>query len=225
TTRASSEAAIINESVNGAIRVDTAFKIQKSGFTSSLEAMFRFTLMEELMQCARKGDVRGATDVMYDMISAGLTPGPHSFHGLIVAHVLAADEYGAMQSLRKEVSLGICPLEETFVAIVRLFGSKGHDLRGEEILASMENFKFDIRRAWLVLVEELFRAGFLQKANDVFLKGAEGGLRGTDRLYDLLIIENCKAGDHANALTIAQNMEARGRMPTTFHFNCLLSVQ
>ncbi|XP_057835918.2 uncharacterized protein LOC131046250 isoform X2 [Cryptomeria japonica] len=223
--RASSEATTINEPDNGVARANAVFKRQKPGFTSNFEAKFRFNLMEELMQCARRGDVKGATDVMNDMISAGLTPGPHSFHGLIVAHVFAADEYGVVQLLRKEVSLGIRPLEETFVAVVRLFGSKGHDLRGQQILASMENFKFDIRRTWLVLVEELFRAGYLQKANDVFLKGAEGGLRGTDRLYDLLIVENCKAMDHANALMIVQNMEAYGRMPTTFHFNCLLSVQ
>lgn len=65
----------------------------------------------------------------------------------------------------------------------------------------------------------------LEDANRVFLKGAEGGLRATDQLYDLLIEEDCKAGDHSNALTIAYEMEAAGRMATTFHFNCLLSVQ
>lgn len=177
------------------------------------------------MQCARNGDARGAREAMDDMVAAGLRPGPRSFHGLIVAHTLAGDEHGAMQSLRKEVSLGLRPLEETFVALARLFGSKGYTMRGEEILAAMEKFKFDIRRTWLVLVEELHKAGHLRKANEVFLKGAEGGLRGTDKLYDLLIEENCKAGDHSNALTIARDMESHGRMATTFHFNCLLSVQ
>lgn len=59
----------------------------------------------------------------------------------------------------------------------------------------------------------------------VFLKGAKGGLRATDELYDLLIEEDCKVGDHSNALTIAYEMEAAGRMATTHHFNCLLSVQ
>lgn len=59
----------------------------------------------------------------------------------------------------------------------------------------------------------------------MFLKGAEGGLRATDEIYDLLIEEDCKVGDHSNALTIAYEMEAAGRMATTFHFNCLLSVQ
>lgn len=57
------------------------------------------------------------------------------------------------------------------------------------------------------------------------MKGAEGGLRATDKLYDLLIEEDCKVGDHSNALTISYEMEAAGRMATTFHFNCLLSVQ
>lgn len=66
---------------------------------------------------------------------------------------------------------------------------------------------------------------YLDDANAVFLKGTNGGLRATDELYDLLIEEDCKAGDHSNALTIAYEMEAAGRMATTFHFNCLLSVQ
>lgn len=50
-------------------------------------------------------------------------------------------------------------------------------------------------------------------------------MRASDELYDLMIVEDCKAGDHSNALTIAYEMEAAGRMATTFHFNCLLSVQ
>lgn len=69
------------------------------------------------------------------------------------------------------------------------------------------------------------RSNHLEDANKVFLKGAEGGLRATDEIYDLLIEEDCKVGDHSNALTIAYEMEAAGRMATTFHFNCLLSVQ
>ncbi|CAK9158128.1 unnamed protein product [Ilex paraguariensis] len=130
-----------------------------------------------------------------------------------------------MHSLRRELSEGLRPLHETFVALIRLFGSKGHATRGLEILAAMEKLNFDIRQAWLVLIEELVRSNHLEDANKVFLKGAEGGLRATDELYDLLIEEDCKAGDHSNALTIAYEMEAAGRMATTYHFNCLLSVQ
>lgn len=73
--------------------------------------------------------------------------------------------------------------------------------------------------------EELVNNNYLEDANTVFLKGTEGGLQGTDEIYDLLIEEDCKAGDHSNALTVAYKMEASGRMATTFHFNCLLSVQ
>ncbi|KAK9160153.1 hypothetical protein Syun_006494 [Stephania yunnanensis] len=73
--------------------------------------------------------------------------------------------------------------------------------------------------------EELIRNNHLDDANMVSLKGAKGGLRATDEIYDLLIEEDCKAGDHSNALTIAYEMEAAGRMATTFHFNHLLSVQ
>lgn len=76
-----------------------------------------------------------------------------------------------------------------------------------------------------VPLEELIQNNHLEDANQVFLKGAKGGLRATDEIYDLLIEEDCKAGDHSNALEISYEMEAAGRMATTFHFNCLLSVQ
>lgn len=69
------------------------------------------------------------------------------------------------------------------------------------------------------------RTNHLEEANKVFLKGAKGGMRATDWLYDLMIEEDCKAGDHSNALEISYEMEAAGRFATTFHFNCLLSVQ
>lgn len=167
-----------------------------------------------------------------------------------------------MHSLRRELSAGLRPVHETFISLIRLFGSKGYSSRGMEILAAMEKLNYDIRQAWIVLVgtypsfcfvhrvacayvyeccilllecndfcflnfrtEELIRNKHLEDANDVFLKGAKGGLRATDELYDLLIQEDCKVGDHSNALEICYEMEAAGRMATTFHFNCLLSVQ
>ncbi|KAF6156583.1 hypothetical protein GIB67_028114 [Kingdonia uniflora] len=174
---------------------------------SAAERGLRLTFMEELMERARSRDVVGVSQVMYDMIAAGITPGPRSFHGLIVSHTLTGDDEGAMQSLRRELSAGVRPLHETFVALIRLFGSKGRATRGLEILAAMEKLNFDIRQAWLVLVDS---------ANKVFMKGAKGGLRATDDLYDLLIEEDCKSGDHSNALTIAYEMEAAGRAATTF---------
>ncbi|KAH6838101.1 plastid transcriptionally active 3 [Perilla frutescens var. hirtella] len=192
---------------------------------SSAEKLLRLVFMEELMERSRSGSVAGVSDVIYDMIAAGLTPGPRSFHGLVVSHVLNRDEEGAMHALRRELSEGLRPLHETFIALVRLFGSKGRATRGLEILAAMEKLNYDIRQAWLLLVEELVKSKHLEDANRVFLKGAEGGLRATDQLYDLLIEEDCKVGDHSNALTIAYEMESAGRMATTFHFNCLLSVQ
>ncbi|XP_051120048.1 uncharacterized protein LOC127243873 [Andrographis paniculata] len=192
---------------------------------SSAEKLLRLVFMEELMVRAREGNVAGVSEVIYDMIAAGLTPGPRSFHGMVVSHVLNRDEEGAMHALRRELSEGIRPLHETFIALIRLFGSKGHSTRGLEILAAMEKLRYNIRQAWILLVEELLKNRFLEDANKVFLKGAEGGLRATDELYDLIIEEDCKAGDHSNALTIAYEMEAAGRSATTFHFNCLLSVQ
>ncbi|KAI8556110.1 hypothetical protein RHMOL_Rhmol05G0226600 [Rhododendron molle] len=192
---------------------------------SSAEKGLRLVFMEELMERAGNRDVDGVSQVIYDMTAAGLTPGPRSFHGLVVSNVLVGDDDGAMHALRRELSEGLRPLHETFISLIRLFGSKGHAIRGMEILAAMEKLHFDIRQAWLVLVEELVRSNHLEDANKVFLKGAEGGLRATDEMYDLLIEEDCKVGDHENALTIAYEMEAAGRMATTFHFNCLLSVQ
>ncbi|KAK1260397.1 hypothetical protein QJS04_geneDACA002266 [Acorus gramineus] len=193
--------------------------------STAAERGLRLAFMEELMNRARARDAEGASDVLYDMIAAGVVPGPRSFHGLVVSHSLSGDEEGAMQSLRRELSAGHRPLHETFLSLIRLFGSKGNSTRGLQILAAMEKLKYDIRPAWLVLVEELVRNRYMDDANKVFLKGAKGGLRATDELYDLLIEEDCKVGDHSNALTIAYEMEAAGRMATTFHFNCLLSVQ
>ncbi|WCJ43716.1 plastid transcriptionally active 3 [Euphorbia peplus] len=196
-----------------------------SSSVSAAEKSLRFSFMEELMDRARNRDAVGVCDVIYDMVAAGLTPGPRSFHGLIVASVLNGDAQGAMQSLRRELSQGIRPLHETLLALIRLFGSTGHATKGLEMLATMGKLKYDVRAAWIVLVEELVKNRHMEDANRVFLKGANGGLRATDQLYDLLIQEDCKVGDHSNALDIAYEMEAAGRMATTFHFNCLLSVQ
>jgi hypothetical protein len=73
--------------------------------------------------------------------------------------------------------------------------------------------------------EELFNNSFLSGANDVFLEGLEGGLRGTDDLFDRIVEANCKAGDHGNAVSILRVMEYGGRMSTTFHYNCILMAQ
>ncbi|KAL2994320.1 hypothetical protein AAZX31_10G159200 [Glycine max] len=200
-------------------------KKQSKDDESAVENGLRFSFMEELMDRARNRDSNGVSEVMYDMIAAGLSPGPRSFHGLVVSHALNGDEEAAMESLRRELAAGLRPVHETFLALIRLFGSKGRATRGLEILAAMEKLNYDIRQAWLILIEELVRNMHLEDANEVFLKGAKGGLKATDEVYDLLIQEDCKVGDHSNALDIAYEMEAAGRMATTFHFNCLLSVQ
>ncbi|KAL8090225.1 hypothetical protein AgCh_039628 [Apium graveolens] len=77
----------------------------------------------------------------------------------------------------------------------------------------------DREKKWvqeLLSQEELVGSNHLEDANKVFLKGAVGGLRATDQLYDMIIEEDCKVGDHSNALTISYEMEAAGRMATTF---------
>lgn len=66
-----------------------------------------------------------------------------------------------MQSLRRELSAGLRPLQETFVALIRMFGSKGRAMKGMEILSAMEKLNYDIRGAWLILVGTLrFRCSF-----------------------------------------------------------------
>ncbi|XP_058770620.1 uncharacterized protein LOC131644206 [Vicia villosa] len=200
-------------------------KKQPKDDDTSLETSLRFSFMEELMNQARNRDSTGVSQVMYDMIAAGLSPGPRSFHGLVVSYALNGDEQAAMDSLKRELGAGLRPVHETFIALVRLFGSKGQATKGLEILGAMEKLDYDIRQAWIILIEELVRNKHLEDANKVFLKGAKGGLRATDEVYDLLIEQDCKAGDHSNALEISYEMEAAGRMATTFHFNCLLSVQ
>jgi hypothetical protein len=65
---------------------------------SAEEKNLRFAFMEELMHRARNRDSNGVSDVIYDMIAAGLSPGPRSFHGLIVAHTLNGDHEGAVHS-------------------------------------------------------------------------------------------------------------------------------
>lgn len=50
------------------------------------------------MERARNRDTSGVSEVIYDMIAAGLSPGPRSFHGLVVAHALNGDEHGAVHA-------------------------------------------------------------------------------------------------------------------------------
>lgn len=63
---------------------------------SAAEKALRLAFMEELMTRARSGDVAGVSEIIYDMIAAGLSPGPRSFHGLVVSHVLNGDAEGAV---------------------------------------------------------------------------------------------------------------------------------
>lgn len=48
------------------------------------------------MERARSRDVAGVSEVIYDMIAAGINPGPRSFHGLVISHTLNGDHEGAV---------------------------------------------------------------------------------------------------------------------------------
>ncbi|EEE51091.1 hypothetical protein OsJ_31796 [Oryza sativa Japonica Group] len=73
-------------------------------------------------------------------VAAGRSPGPRSFHGL----VLSGNAEGAMQSLRRELSSGMHPLRENFVALVHVFAKNDLTTKGMEILAAMERYKYGI---------------------------------------------------------------------------------
>ncbi|KAG6555175.1 hypothetical protein Mapa_003214 [Marchantia paleacea] len=189
------------------------------------ESDLRLMFLESIMERARTGDVDGVEEALAELEIAGIRAGPRAYHGLIVAYTRAKDTEGAVQALRREVGSGEKPLPETFVAMARLFGSQGQALRGTEILGAMEKLNLDPRVAWLVLVGELHNSGHLAEANEIFLKGADGGMKGTVPLYNLLIEENAKVGDHGNAINIMRALEYAGFQPTTFHYNCLLMCQ
>ncbi|KAG0565121.1 hypothetical protein KC19_8G166500 [Ceratodon purpureus] len=189
------------------------------------EVGLRFMFLEAIMERARKADVEGVEEALSGMALAGLDAGPRAYHGLVVAYTRAGDSEGALQALKKAFIAGAKPLPETLVAVARLFGAIGQPQRGKEILAAMEKLNYNPRVAWLTLVEELFNNNFLLEANEVFIEGLEGGLRGTDDLFDRIVDANCRAGDHGNAISILRVMEYGGRMSTTFHYNCLLRAQ
>lgn len=78
---------------------DTDSSSITTAHVSALERNLRLAFMEELMERARSRDSAGASSVIYDMIAAGLTPGPRSFHGLIVSHTLSGNIEGAVIGL------------------------------------------------------------------------------------------------------------------------------
>lgn len=197
----------------------------KQRISGQEEIGLRFMFLEAIMERARKSDIEGVEEALYGMALAGLDAGPRAYHGLVVAYTRAGDAEGALEALKKAFIAGAKPLPETMVAVARLYGATGQPQRGKEILAAMEKLNYNPRVAWLTLVEELFNNNFLSGANDVFLEGLEGGLRGTDDLFDGIVEANCKAGDHGNAVSILRVMEYGGRMSTTFHYNCILMAQ
>lgn len=73
-----------------------------------------------------------------------------------------------MDSLRRELGAGLRPVHETFVALVRLFGSKGHATTGLEILGAMEKLNYDIRHAWIILIG-IYTHYYLSIADSLFV--------------------------------------------------------
>jgi len=71
----------------------------RSAAAGAVEKGLRLAFLEQLAERARAADAAGVADTIYDMVAAGLSPGPRSFHGLVAAHVLAGDAEGAVSGL------------------------------------------------------------------------------------------------------------------------------
>ncbi|XP_024378551.1 uncharacterized protein [Physcomitrium patens] len=209
-------------SLNGDTRVSGSVRERNPG---QEETDLRYMFLEAIMEKARKADVEGVEEALTGMSLAGLDAGPRAYYGLTVAYARSGDPEGAVQALKKAVQAGVNPLPESMLACVRLYGSTGQPQRGKEILAAMEKLNYNPRVAWLTLVEELLNNSYLQEANEVYIEGLEGGLRGTDVLFDRIVEANSIIGDHANCISVLRLMEYGGRMSTTFHYNCLLRAQ
>ena len=69
------------------------------------------------------------------------------------------------------------------------------------------------------------KKGYLKEATDIFLKGAEGGYRGVDHLFDALVEKNADIGHHGNCIRILRFMEYMGRDCKVLHYNCLLKIE
>jgi hypothetical protein len=72
----------------------------RSAAAGAVEKGLRLAFLEQLAERARAADALGVADTIYDMVAAGLSPGPRSFHGLVAAHALAGDAEGAVSVLR-----------------------------------------------------------------------------------------------------------------------------
>lgn len=83
---------------------------------SVAEKGLRLVFMEELMgRVRRRDDVAAVSDVLYDMIAAGITPGPRSFHALVVSHVLHHDQPGAVSYLPSFILFFIIIISHHFI--------------------------------------------------------------------------------------------------------------
>lgn len=60
------------------------------------------------MERARNRDVGGVSEVIYDMIAAGINPGPRSFHGLVISHTLNGDHEGAVSVVFELQFVSVC---------------------------------------------------------------------------------------------------------------------
>ena len=72
------------------------------------------------MDRARDRDSSSVSDVIYDLIAAGPTPGPRSFHGLTVSQCLAGDVEGSVNFLLFLGSIS-CKKFEFFRILIVIF--------------------------------------------------------------------------------------------------------
>ncbi|KAI5060042.1 hypothetical protein GOP47_0024462 [Adiantum capillus-veneris] len=182
-------------------------------------------LSTEIAQSGSLLSLRGAEATFADMVAVGLNPGPRSFHGLVVSYSRSGDAEGALHALKRELNSGHIPLQETFTSVASSFALVGNQQKGEQLLAAMEHFNLSGQVTWLSFVDDLLQSGYLKEATETFLKGADGGYRGTDQLFDALVEKNAEINHHANCIRMLRFMEYMGRNCRTFHYNCLLRIE
>jgi hypothetical protein len=78
----------------------------------------RYRFHSALYSAAMQADVDEVQTILRGMSEAGLAPGPAALHSLVFAHVKAGNSETALQAAAAIVSMGMAPLDETYIAIV-----------------------------------------------------------------------------------------------------------
>ena len=102
---------------------------------------------------SRYGATTDAEEILEEMATAGLTPGPRAYHGLVFAYVKAGDAEGALDALRAAHEAGIQPIAESYTVLIHAFMQQDNVVDAELVLVSMKRAGLDARPGWLMLTQ------------------------------------------------------------------------